>query len=70
MLSQEAACTDVADFTPKNDFGPPAAQLVPDSWHSPLVPISHVFGRAAEKAIGCHQSSLSEKPLGRFRPLG
>jgi hypothetical protein len=54
----EAVCADMADFTPKTDSGPPAAQLLLDSWRSTLVPISNSLDLAVEKAIDCHQTSL------------
>ena len=55
----ETVRAEMTDFTPKTDSGPRAVQFMADSWRSMRVSISSTLGRAAEKPIDCHQSSMS-----------
>jgi hypothetical protein len=50
---------EMTDFTPKTDSDLRAVQFLADSWRAMRVLISTTLGRAAEKPIDCHQSSVS-----------
>ncbi len=55
----ELVGAEMKNFRLQTDSGPPAARFLPNSWRSTLVSISNSLGHAAEKAIACHQSSVS-----------